>query len=463
MRGEQLRVATVSVCVLIAACAAFIRVWVTERGFGAGDFPIAATILVLAFLGYEALSLLLLRRRVVARSNRQVIKTWVDSALEGALPFVLGAAAILDTYANPYVVASGPLVMAALLLVMLAVLRLNPWMCLICGLSATVSYVALVLWVHATYPPDEYEGFVYPRAFFPIATGLLLGGTALSMVIAAQARLWLQTAWDAAEGIRRRKEVERELQLASDVQRQLLPRDWPDAGVFEIAASSRPAGKLGGDFYDWMPLSGNGVLLCLADVTGHGAASAMVGSACRAYFRAEAPLATSLPDFVTRLEEKLLMDLSVGNFVTMALFLVDTATGHLEILSAGHGPLLIIRANGKIEEVAVQRPPLGIPAPGSVESTEVALAAGESVLVVSDGILDRVNQEGTDLGLPRFLDSLGRIDQSTARALVNGVFEESDAFACGAAPPDDTSVLVVRRGGQPQTDEAALEIKQRNT
>jgi sigma-B regulation protein RsbU (phosphoserine phosphatase) len=308
-----------------------------------------------------------------------------------------------------------------------------------------VSYVALVLWVHLTYPVEHFEGYEYPRAFFPIATGLLIGGTSLAILIAAQARTWLQAAWETSESVRLRKEAERELQLASDVQRELLPRDWPDGGVFDVAASSRPAGQLGGDFYDWMNVTGDGVLMCLADVTGHGAASAMLGAECRAYCRAVAPIAIDLPDLLVRLEELLVLDLRSGSFVTMVFLLLDTKAGRMQVLSAGQGPILVLRSSGEVEEIEVHRPPLGVPGSYSIKPSDIDLAEGDIIVAISDGILDRVNDRGEDLGVEGFLDLLRQVDFKSARSIVDGVFESIDLYAGEAAATDDASIMVVRR------------------
>lgn len=445
LRGEQLRVSAVILCALVVSVAGFIRISMSARGFGQGDFPYVAACLILLFMLYEGFSLHLIHRRIGRGKGRSFLKAWFDSILEGVLPFILGTAAILDTYANPYVVATGPLVMAALLLVVLTILRFNPWMCLASGVFATIAYILMIVWIHAEYPLAEYEGYVYPSTFFPIAIGLLFAVTIIGFLISFQSRSWLHAAWHAAENMRLRQEAERELLLASDVQRELLPRDWPDGGVFDVAGYSRPAGKLSGDFYDWVPISGDRVLMCLADVTGHGAASAMLGAECRAYLRSTAPDAVDLPDLVARLEKLLMLDLRSGTFITMVLILLDTQRGSIQVLSAGQGPILIVRADGGIEEVSVDRPPLGIPGSDKVGSTEVALGDGDLLVTISDGVLDRKQHSGQDLGLEGYRDLLLRVNKDSARAVVDGIFLGIDEFAQGEEAPDDASALVVRR------------------
>lgn len=447
LHSEQIRVLTVSACALIAAIVAFIRVSLSERGFGEGDFPGVAALLLLAFVVYELTSLVFLRKRLAQQGLPNFLKAWLDALMEGCLPFILGAVAILDTYADPYIIASGPLVMAALLLVILSVLRLNPWMSLACGGGATIAYAAMVLWIHISFPVENYENSAYRFLFYPIAISLLAGSTAVAIVIAGQSRAWLRTAWVAAENLRKRREAERELQLASDIQRELFPHDWPDGGVFDLAASSRPATELGGDFYDWMPVSEDRILLCLADVTGHGAASAILGAEGRAYFRASAPESEDLLELVERTEKLLNFDLRGGRFITMLLVLLHIVDGSLRVYSAGQGPVLILRASGSIDDIEVQRAPLGVPWSGATQVTEVKFSEGDVLVAVSDGVLDRVNKAGRALGKQGLMEILQKADRSSARGLVDEIFRAADDFAQGVMASDDSSVVVVRHTG----------------
>ena len=342
-KSEKIRVMAVSFTGIIAAAGIFLRVWFSVRGFGDGEYPIFASVLVIGFVLYEIASLRALRRRLDAGRLPSRIKPLVDSAVEGLLPFGIAFSAILDTNANPFVMVSGPLVLGSLLLIVLSVLRLNPWLSLVSGVCATVSYIILVSWVIFSYPIEVFVQHDFPQAFFPISILLLAGGSAMTVVISVQARTWLDSAWVAAEQLRDQQETEREMQLASEVQRALLPREWPVGGVFEIAASSCPAMQLGGDFYDCIPLPKDRVLLSLADVTGHGAASAILGAEARAYLRASSSLVEPLPELIQTTESFLLDDLSGGRFVTMLLVNLDNVKGALEVYSAGQGP--VVRAS----------------------------------------------------------------------------------------------------------------------
>lgn len=445
-KSEKIRVMAVSFTGIIAAAGIFLRVWFSVRGFGDGEFPIFASVLVIGFVLYEIASLRALRRRLDAGRLPSKIKPLVDSAVEGLLPFGIAFSAILDTNANPFVMVSGPLVLGSLLLIVLSVLRLNPWLSLVSGVCATVSYIILVSWVIFSYPIEVFVQHDFPQAFFPISILLLAGGSAMTVVISVQARTWLDSAWVAAEQLRDQQETEREMQLASEVQRALLPREWPVGGVFEIAASSCPAMQLGGDFYDCIPLPKDRVLLSLADVTGHGAASAILGAEARAYLRASSSLVEPLPELIQTTESFLLDDLSGGRFVTMLLVNLDNVKGALEVYSAGQGPVYVLRNDGSIESLPVQRPPLGVVAPGLPEEgiCRLQFAPGDLLVAVSDGVLDRTNPAGESFGEHSIMKLLSSSAGISAEALVDRITRATEDFSVGTPAADDASIMIVR-------------------
>ncbi|KAA0212301.1 MAG: PAS domain S-box protein, partial [Leptolyngbya sp. PLA3] len=191
---------------------------------------------------------------------------------------------------------------------------------------------------------------------------------------------------------RRAAELHREMQIAQEIQRSLLPRELR-TGWVELFGFSEPAAYAGGDFYDWQQLPDGSIVLALGDATGHGVGPALDAAECRAYWRVLAP---SLPlrDAVLRLNELIVNDLSEGRFVTFAAakFSPD---GSVEIFSAGQGPLLLRRGDGSVEILDTHMFPLGVmsDAATGVETTRLRLAPGDTVLVVSDGITEARNAQ----------------------------------------------------------------------
>lgn len=447
IRNERLRVLAVSLGATLTGGGVFFRVFLSENGFPNDEWPFVVVFIVVGFILYECFSSHLSTRALRSGSEIRTRRMVFDSILEGALPFALGFAAILDTYANPFMV-PGPLVLASTMLIFLSVLRLNFWMSMLTGLSSTAFFVALGLWIYTNFNTSDFSlgPVLASDAFLPVAGVLLLATTLIAMFISFQAQGWLRTAWKMAESERLRKEAERELELASDVQRQLLPSEDLSAAPFDVAAHSQPAGRLGGDFYDWIEVSSSRYILCLADVTGHGAASAMIGSESRAYLRAAARSSNEPSELLRVMDSFLDFDLQGGNFLTLALVALDLRPGRVQLLSAGHGPIFKICQGGRIELIQAQLPPLGImPIPEGDHALEIPLDSGEFLVLFSDGIIDRTNPDGVDFGQKRVEELLAGAFPENSRDIVDLLFRETDLFAGGTVPPDDASVLVVGR------------------
>ena len=447
IRNERLRVLAVSLGAVLTGGGLFFRVFLSENGFPNEEWPFVVVFIVLTFILYECFSSYLLTRALRSGSEVGRSKVMFDSVLEGALPFALGFAAILDTYANPFMI-PGPLVLASTMLIFLSVLRLNFWMSLLTGLSSTVLFVVLVWWIYSSFDTADYSlgPVLTSHAFIPVTGALLLATTLIAMFISFQAQGWLRTAWKMAESDRLRKEAERELELASAVQRQLLPSQDLAVAPFDVAAHSQPAGRLGGDFYDWIERTPGHFVLCIADVTGHGAASAMIGSESRAYLRAAARSAGDLTDLLRTMDSFLDFDLKGGNFLTLGLVSLDLHQGRIGLLSAGHGPILKICLGGQIERIEAQLPPLGVATiPPEDLSLKISLAPGEFLVLFSDGIMDRTNPEGLDFGQERIERTLVQAFPEKSRDVVDLLFRETDLFAEGTVPPDDASVMVIGR------------------
>ena len=445
IRNERLRVLAVSLGAILTGGGVFFRVFFSEQGFPNNEWPFVLFFIVLSFIAYECYSCWVIR--TVLRSGSEVSRRKVafDSLLEGALPFALGFAAILDTHANPFMV-PGPLVLASTMLIFLSVLKLDFWMSMLTGLSATFLFVALGAWIYANYDVSGYQlgPVLNSGAFLPVAGVLLIATTFIAMFISFQAQGWLKTAWRMAESDRLRREAERELELASEVQKQLLPLEGPNVEPFDVAARSCPAGRLGGDFYDWFQLESGEFILCIADVTGHGAASAMIGAESRAYLRAACRQHKELTPILRAMDSLIDFDLKGGTFLTLALISLDPERRRIRMLSAGHGPILKVGPRGRIAQLEAQLPPLGItPIPAGTPSLECSLDEDEYIVLFSDGIMDRVNPKGEDFGLPRIESVLSGSFPRNSAQIVDSLFLESELFAEGALPPDDASVLVL--------------------
>src|SRR4051812_5625640 len=245
---------------------------------------------------------------------------------------------------------------------------------------------------------------------------------------------------------RRLAAMHRELQIAQEIQRSLLPKalrtEWIDLSGFCV-----PAAYAGGDFYDWLRTPDGSVVLALGDVSGHGVGPALVAAECRAYWRGLAQ-SLALRDAVSRLNELILDDLSGDRFVTLAAAKLSP-DGTLEVFAAGHGPLVLRRSDGAVELLDPHTFPLGVtPELPGEDVTVRRLAPGDTLLTFSDGVTEIRNPEGQLWNTEGLLEGLARHRGLCGGDLLRAIDHENLVFAAGEPPADDRTVVVATFRGQ---------------
>ncbi len=234
----------------------------------------------------------------------------------------------------------------------------------------------------------------------------------------------------------------RERYLAGCVQRQLLPRDLAFAG-FEAAAMYQAQEQVGGDFYDAWD-DGSGVYALMADISGHGASSAMLMAVCRGLFLSLRAARLSPPEIAGRLNRFLYALLDGGDldmFVTMVLCRIDRRTPVLEAVSAGHVPAYVI-ADGEVLEISSNGPALGIIPEYDWSGNVVPLHAGDTLFCHTDGLTELRGPDGEFFGEDRLRDLL-RTDASP-QARIDGIMAAALPF-CRGILHDDLAMMVLRR------------------
>lgn len=176
--------------------------------------------------------------------------------------------------------------------------------------------------------------------YLTYAVVILIGGI-IAAAVAGQIRTHVRTALREAETRREVERLEHDLGIARSIQQGLLPQNPPQLDGFEIAGWNQPADQTGGDYFDWQELADGRLAVSLADVTGHGIGPALVTAVCRAYARASFPSDSELESVMKQLNNLLFEDLPPERFVTFVVALLDPATSEIQLLSAGHAPLLL--------------------------------------------------------------------------------------------------------------------------
>lgn len=235
-----------------------------------------------------------------------------------------------------------------------------------------------------------------------------------------------------------RELLNREAQEARAIQQSLLPKSAPTIPGFSISGMSVPAGAVGGDWYDFIPLDRGRWGLVLADVAGKGTAAALLMSATRGMLRSLAEAACTPGEVLTKLNCLLTEDFPAGRFVTMVYAVLDPARRTVVFANAGHpAPLLIM--GSKLQSLGTERGmPLGI-GTGDFSESEVSLPEGARLMFYSDGISEASNAQQEEYGSNRLGDRLALPDVSA-----DSVLQDVRSFAGENGLADDATVILLK-------------------
>ncbi|HEV2117250.1 MAG TPA: GAF domain-containing SpoIIE family protein phosphatase [Terriglobales bacterium] len=236
-----------------------------------------------------------------------------------------------------------------------------------------------------------------------------------------------------------RQRMDREAQEARQIQEALFPKSSPLVPGYKITGFSVPAGAVGGDWYDFIPLCRDRWGLVLADASGKGTAAALMMSAARGILRSLAENCAQPGEVLDCLNRLLLNDFPTGRFVTMLYAVLDPAARTLTIANAGHPwPLLV---NGGAAQVinGANGLPIGF-AQESFSQTQVELPPGSRVLFYSDGISEAEDGSGEDYASRR----LEQLLTSQREICAEEVLDDVHAFVAGRGLQDDATAIVVK-------------------
>ena len=236
--------------------------------------------------------------------------------------------------------------------------------------------------------------------------------------------------------------VKRDLEIAREIQRQMLPATFPQTSGLRLHATTVPATWVGGDLYDAIRLEADRVGLLLGDVSGKGIPAALQMARLMGEFRACVSHCAD-PQSVMQVLNGLLCqrNLRFGSFVTVQYVVLDVRQRHMQFICAGHPPILLRHADGQIEHLgAAPNIPLGVEETFAYRQEERQLMAGDTLLLYSDGTYERQDTQGVQLGLPH-LARLFAAAPSYPEAVVHAIQVALNAFSDVGGAKDDTTLL----------------------
>ncbi len=277
-------------------------------------------------------------------------------------------------------------------------------------------------------------------------------GTDLRLLssVAAQTGLALEVArLNNAIGreIAARERVNRELEIAREVQQHLFPQHFPAISGVDYSGLCRPAREVGGDYYDFLELREGKLGIAIGDVSGKGIGASLMMASLGASLRGQAAVAGNLTELIQRVNNLVYGASSVNRYATFFYAEYNPRDRQFSFVNAGHNPPLILRQSNpgcELFRLDAGGPPVGLLPNSSYEQDSFALEPGDLVVLFTDGISESMNHADEEWGEERLIELAKTCVDVPAAEAMHRIMSAAQAFADGAPQHDDMTVVVLR-------------------
>jgi serine phosphatase RsbU (regulator of sigma subunit) len=291
---------------------------------------------------------------------------------------------------------------------------------------------------------SEVYGFIYVDS---LISSRLFDDEDLRVLtmLANIAAIQIENARLFAEQVEKRR-FEGEVEAAAQIQRRLLPRRPPAVPGYLFDGRNSPCYDVGGDYWDCLTVEGSMRAVVLGDVAGKGMGAALLMAGLQATFHARVETKPGLIELIDYLNGAIAVRAPSNRFVTLFLMMLDSAGHRLTCVNAGHAPMpLIVRADGRMEEIESGGPPLGV-VPGYAYGTRsIELEPGDTIFSCSDGVTDAVNADGDAFGERRLRDVIGAMAGHPPHEMCEALDDQLSRFVGDAGQTDDLTIVAVQR------------------
>ena len=253
-----------------------------------------------------------------------------------------------------------------------------------------------------------------------------------------------------AEKDRYRSELERqtyEMEIAGGIQRSFLPESPPKIEGAELAALNLPAREVGGDFYDFIPISTDKWGLVIADVSGKGVPAALFMALSRTLVRANVAGNATPSEAIRKAGNLIAEDDRSSMFVTLFYSVLDSRKKTLTYVNAGHNPpFMLRRGGGDIIMLEAKGIALGVMPNIELEEKEISLQGGDIVVLYTDGVTEAINGKEEQFGKERLISIAEKNRNLPASELVKRIQQEVTAFSQGQPQFDDITLMILKVG-----------------
>jgi sigma-B regulation protein RsbU (phosphoserine phosphatase) len=241
------------------------------------------------------------------------------------------------------------------------------------------------------------------------------------------------------------EKIERELALASQIQKDFLPKENPSCDNFEIAGSNIPCYQVGGDYYDFIDIDPCRLGIVIADVSGKGVSASLLMASLRAALHSELDPLYKLEEMVGKLNNFVHRSSAPNSFITFFFCELNRKSGEMRFINAGHNPPLILKKNGKIERLESSGLCLGMFPSSTYEINTITMEPGDMALLFTDGITESRNKKNEEFSEKRLTSLIKKRPKLSAQKLLDKIHDEVGKFTSGTDQMDDMTLVVIKR------------------
>lgn len=253
------------------------------------------------------------------------------------------------------------------------------------------------------------------------------------------------------ENLAEQERLQKEMQVAQEIQHTLLPASFPDIEGYEIASYYEAAKEVGGDYFDFVEVDRDTLGVVVADVSGKGVPGSLIMTMIRTALRTEARGNKNAAEVLSRVNDFVMNDMKRGMFVTIFYMILDSKKRTINYASAGHNPMILYR--GQTQKSYYLNPrgfPIGISLPdkdlfrNSIESDSIQLREDDVLIVYTDGITEAMDHRRERFGDERLLESIRKYGNMKVEPLVEKLHQDISTFTGGHAQSDDITLVAIR-------------------
>ena len=267
----------------------------------------------------------------------------------------------------------------------------------------------------------------------------------LLKAIARQVQASIENEYLLGQSLEKER-IEKELNLAAAIQQRIIPKELPRIEGYEIAGINIPSREVGGDYYDCIDMGSGKFALIIADVAGKGISAALLVNTLNAALYSYLEFNLPLTDLADKLNKLIFKSSPSDKYITFFMAVLNSGTGELDIVNAGHNPIFLLRKSGDLEQIEAGGIGLGMFDFGiPYNGTKLKMEAGEKLFLYTDGIPEAMNLNEEEYTDERMIDLLKINSEKNPLDFINVIVEDVKNHVGEAKQSDDITSLFLKR------------------